>query len=561
MSYQKNYRFDIQNGQVIAVYEIKGSEIEVERVERDEVWVIEAQDVLKKEFDDGRWEITRYTDPNGDGLFQKASKSYETSSGASVDGYSFLIGDDGSVEGAYKVRSGREQETEIDSSEFYIDDDNLVQVVDNGKTTTKIVYTDDDSDGVYSVSQTSQSAGLIAPVTLSVTDPSSEAVIQKREAYTFEIQGDQVIQVTEIEKGRAKIEEIDDNEVWLVEGNQVTKTEIEHGVKEVTTFVDLNEDGFYVESSKVVSLEDGTTLGLSLVGDGSDDKWKGEKSDDYFFASSGDDKIDGRDGDDELYGGDGDDKLKGGAGSDDLYGGDGDDNLSGDKGNDYMYGGDGDDTVNGGSGDDILVAGSGKGTDRYTGGGGTDTVTYESAEDAITVNLAKRRAHSTDSESDPALIGSDRISGVENVVAGDFSDLVIGDRKGNLLRGEGGADTLIGGGGADTLVGGSGSDVFVYEKIKDSGLKIKLRDVIDDFAEGDKIDLSAIDAVKGVRGDQAFVMLPSASELTLTNANGALWYEEGVLYGSTDKDIEAEFAISVDLTAFDLSSPQSFLIA
>lgn len=190
-----------------------------------------------------------------------------------------------------------------------------------------------------------------------------------------------------------------------------------------------------------------------------------------------------------------------------------------------------------------------------------DTITYSSAEFGVSVNLAKKRAQSIDGSRDTAAIGSDKISGIENVVGDSYDDLIKGDRKNNVLRGEGGDDRIFGGAGADILFGGLGNDTFVYESVRDSRVKVKYLDVIEDFSEGDLIDLSAIDAMKGVRGDQAFVRLASPDQLSKENANGALWYQDGILFGSTDKDIAAEFAVSVDLESFDLSAPQSFLIA
>lgn len=560
MSYSKSYKFNIQNGQVTGVLEVKADEIEVERIEKDEVWSLDGDDVLKKEFDDGRWEITRYIDSDGDGLFQKASKIYEPTNSSSPSGFSFLISEDNSVEGVYEVRSGSEKEVDFEPAEFYIDQGSLIQIIDTGKATKKVVYTDDDGDGIFSLTESSQTSGL--PVYASeITDALDEVTLQQREGYQFQISNGVVIGITEIERGRLKPEEIDGNEVWTVSQGSVTKTETEHGIQEVTTFQDLNGDGIYIESMKVITQSDGTTLPLAQFGDGSDDKWRGDKSENYFFASSGDDKLDGRDGDDEIYGADGDDHLKGGRGSDDLYGGDGNDKINGDAGNDYLYGADGNDTVSGGSGDDVIVGGSGKGDDKYDGGSGLDAIAYSSAEFGVEINLAKGRAKSTDGSTDSAGIGTDKIRGIENVIGGSYDDLIAGDRKSNLIRGEGGNDTILGGSGADTLVGGEGSDTFVYEKIRDSGLKLKAMDLIEDFQEGDFIDLSAIDSTKGVRGNQSFIMLASANQLSEDNANGALWYQEGVLFGSTDKDVVAEFAIRVNLDGFDLTSPQTFLIA
>jgi hypothetical protein len=71
------------------------------------------------------------------------------------------------------------------------------------------------------------------------------------------------------------------------------------------------------------------------------------------------------------------------------------------------------------------------------------------------------------------------------------------------------------------------------------------RDVLFDFEGSDKIDLSAIDAMSGGTSNDAFTFIGGSSNLTTANANGALWFESGILYGSNDADIAAEFSISL----------------
>ncbi|HWU14644.1 MAG TPA: M10 family metallopeptidase C-terminal domain-containing protein, partial [Caulobacter sp.] len=58
--------------------------------------------------------------------------------------------------------------------------------------------------------------------------------------------------------------------------------------------------------------------------------------------------------------------------------------------------------------------------------------------------------------------------------------------------------------GADLLAGGLGADTFVFTAASDSAPGG--RDVILDFAAGDRIDLSAIDANTGLAGDQGFTL-------------------------------------------------------
>jgi Ca2+-binding RTX toxin-like protein len=79
------------------------------------------------------------------------------------------------------------------------------------------------------------------------------------------------------------------------------------------------------------------------------------------------------------------------------------------------------------------------------------------------------------------------------------------------IIGSSGADTLIGGLGTDVLTGGAGADRFVFKSAADS--PVKHPDSILDFhhAEGDRVDLSAIDAQTGVAGNQAFHFIGTAA--------------------------------------------------
>src|SRR5262249_36301178 len=84
----------------------------------------------------------------------------------------------------------------------------------------------------------------------------------------------------------------------------------------------------------------------------------------------------------------------------------------------------------------------------------------------------------------------------------------------NSLWGMAGNDVLTGGGGADALKGGAGADSFVYKAVSDSTVAVAGRDSIGDFshAEGDRIDLSAIDADGNAgNGDTTFTFLGSGA--------------------------------------------------
>jgi Ca2+-binding RTX toxin-like protein len=188
-------------------------------------------------------------------------------------------------------------------------------------------------------------------------------------------------------------------------------------------------------------------------------------------------------------------------------------------GNDTLIGGDGSDTLLGRAGDDTLRGGAG--ADHLDGGDGIDTASYLNAHDALTVDLAAGVGHGGEAE-------GDTLVGIEKVVGGKGGDILIGNAVNNTLNGSDGNDTLSGGGGKDTLTGGAGADHFNFSAISDSGIGGARADVITDFnhGQGDRIDLSGIDANANQSGDQAFIFIGTgaytdhAGELRYSAASG-----------------------------------------
>jgi uncharacterized delta-60 repeat protein len=179
------------------------------------------------------------------------------------------------------------------------------------------------------------------------------------------------------------------------------------------------------------------------------------------FGSSGNDSLIGLESPDFIDGSVGNDTLDGGLAADTLIGGAGNDSLIGGFGDDTLEGGIGNDAVVAGDGNDLIIGGDGAGDDSYAGGAGTDTVKYTSALAGITINLAVAVNQAQSTIADTANIGTDQLSGIENIIAGDFADNLTGDAIANGIRGEGGNDTIDGGTGDDTLDGGTGDDTLV----------------------------------------------------------------------------------------------------
>jgi hypothetical protein len=107
----------------------------------------------------------------------------------------------------------------------------------------------------------------------------------------------------------------------------------------------------------------------------------------------------------------------------------------------------------------------------------------------------------------------DRISGGDGndtLYGGKGNDVLSGDAGDDILDGGAGRDVLIGGAGHDTLTGGAGADRFVFLTPNDAPFRAPQEtsgDRITDFSssDGDKIDLSAIDANVLLPGKQTFV--------------------------------------------------------
>ena len=127
----------------------------------------------------------------------------------------------------------------------------------------------------------------------------------------------------------------------------------------------------------------------------------------------------------------------------------------------------------------------------------------------------------------------------------DGDDRLSGDIGADDLHGRGGNDVLVGGAGSDDLYGALGNDSFKYTNVFESDLTISTHDSIHDFTSGDKIDLSCIYAKIGNWTNDAFAYVGPAANVTTANANGAVWFESDILYGSNDHDTGAEFQIQL----------------
>ncbi|MGO4389034.1 M10 family metallopeptidase C-terminal domain-containing protein, partial [Microvirga sp. 2YAF29] len=141
-----------------------------------------------------------------------------------------------------------------------------------------------------------------------------------------------------------------------------------------------------------------------------------------------------------AIGGSGNDRIIGNQAANVLQGRDGNDILDSGAGNDTLYGGAGDDILYGGAGADILVGGAGLG----------DMAAYAATNgQGVTVNLANPQFNTGEAK-------GDTYDGIENIAGTQYTDILTGDAKNNILYGLGSDDILRGGllGSDDILRGG-----------------------------------------------------------------------------------------------------------
>ena len=330
----------------------------------------------------------------------------------------------------------------------------------------------------------------------------------------------------------------------------------------------------------------GGALGNDLVfGDGGNDR---------VFGDGGVDTVNGGDGDDQVNGGDGDDLIGGGVGTDFLGGGAGQDVVYGDAGNDFMLGDDGNDTVYGGGEGDLVFGGAGadavlgeagddtlfggQGADFVAGGDGADLVNGGEEDDLIGGNVGADLLGGGEGadavygdDGNDALYGdggNDALFGGEgadtangglgaDVVNGGAGDDLIGGGDGNdtlggaagadTIYGDAGADVLYGDGGTDTLSGGEGADRFVFTGLTDSAPGAADRMLDFRPGEGDRIDLSTLDAVAGTAANEAFTLVGAysgqAGQAVLAATGGA---NQTRLSLDVNGDSQADFVLILD---------------
>jgi len=534
------YKFNISGTSVTAVYEYENGKSKKENISSDEVWTYDSakSSVTLTEKSGSKIKAKKvFTDLDGDGIYEKSG---------------YVKGNDG-------ARGSLSSSTQSDHDAYKLD-------IQNGTVIAVSEY----EDGAWE--QKDLDAGEVWTINQDGTVSRTEEDGDEIKIYSpKDVDGEtRYFLTSKVDSEGHKSAEYDDDDV----DGDGSDDDLLYGSKSDDRLSGgIGDDD--IETGDGDDFVDGGVGSDVLIGGAGNDDLNGGVGDDILFGGSDNDDIDGGDGVDtasysdatvsldidlqagtasgngtdlltsieNATGGSGNDLIDGSDVDNDLIGGAGADVINGDGGNDLLYSGDGNDTVDGGTGDDLIIGGDGKGDDTYIGGAGTDTVKYTSATAAITVNLVKGSATSTAGK-DAAKIGIDTLSGIENVIAGNYNDIVKGSKGANVLTGGLGTDSLYG--VVDKKV-----DVFDFNAIAESQTGTARDKIYDFVSKTDKIDLSGIDAKTGFTSNDAFKFLGNftakqvATEVTKSNANGALWFSNGVLYGSVDGDVAAEFEIGL----------------
>ncbi len=201
-----------------------------------------------------------------------------------------------------------------------------------------------------------------------------------------------------------------------------------------------------------------------------------------------------------------------------LRGTNGLDRIDAGAGDDWIYGFGGNDTVIGGDGNDFLFGDTGEGRDGFV----------------------------------QSLVFNTGAAGNDSILGGAGNDALFGGGGSDTLNGGSGADTLNGGSGRDLLTGGGGGDLFLFDD-GDSGPAASARDVILDFsrAEGDRIDLSAIDGIADTPVDDPLALFAARAQ-ALASTGGvfvsAVSRGEQTVFINTSATAGFEMAITVRTT-------------
>ena len=201
-----------------------------------------------------------------------------------------------------------------------------------------------------------------------------------------------------------------------------------------------------------------------------------------------------------------------------------------------------------------------------TGDGQVDTVTVNGSAGNETINIntgvdgriqvvgSSRQRHHLPCRSDRPVEGhrgraGNDIINASALPAGAIALTLDGGAGNDTLIGSQGNDVIVGGTGVDHMTGGAGQDTFAFFGMSlttlDTGLGAN-RDVVEDFAAGDVINLGNLDADLNTTGDQAFAFIGANA---FSSAGQVRFFQDGtgntIVEGNIDNNLGADFQIEL----------------
>jgi Ca2+-binding RTX toxin-like protein len=210
----------------------------------------------------------------------------------------------------------------------------------------------------------------------------------------------------------------------------------------------------------------------------------------------------------------------------------------------------------------------GVGADTMIGGNGNDTYVVDSTSDVVTeTNLVGSGTDTVQSSATSFTLGTNvenltlTGTGDINATGNNTANVITGNSGNNTLLGAAGNDSIVAGAGNDTVTGGvgadiitlgSGNDTVVLLTTTDSGLLATNVDTVTDFVtslidalNGDRIDVSAIDANMGLAGNDVFTFIGTG----IFTAPGQLRYQQigadTFVQGNVGGSTAADFSIQL----------------
>ncbi|MFS0737028.1 family 16 glycosylhydrolase [Sphingomonas sp. 1P06PA] len=243
--------------------------------------------------------------------------------------------------------------------------------------------------------------------------------------------------------------------------------------------------------------------------------------------------------------------------------------LTGGGGNDWIDGGAGADTMIGGAGNDSYVVDN-KSDVVIEQAGSDQDIIYSSVDYNLPANVERlvlqgnalrggtlaNGGQVTGNALGNTLTGMNAADYLDGGAGDDIlygnggNDRLVGGLGNDFLRGGDGNDQLDGGLGADTYQGGAGRDTFSIIDITHTGNTFATADKIQDLvrSEGDRIDLTGIDANSLAAGNQAFSWIGTGA---FTGVAGQLRDQVSgtnhMVLGDVNGDRVADFMVVVSL--------------